>query len=361
MNSTDAYDELVSLIYEFVLDEGAWPRLLERLALATGRREATLLFWSDHPGQAPRIGTISLCSPELQHDYDRHYSLIDPTQRFMTGRQVGNWYHDTREYGVASMARDPFYQECLRPHGLRSTSSLKLHEHGGAGAYLSLLSALDTAAPSLQQQNLLERLSPHLIQAARMSDSIQRMALGVAQRDLLLRQDRTPLWLVDARGCVEFCNPSAEARMGDVTFPLRMQQGRLIADTLPSLPALLRAACGKTGASQAGWLRLPSGEEELLVTPVKAESHLNLRHQHPLALVALLENRPRLELIGELFQLTPAESRLASLVARSYSPEHCARRLDISINTVRSQLSALFRKTGTERQSELVALITRLG
>ena len=54
------------------------------------------------------------------------------------------------------------------------------------------------------------------------------------------------------------------------------------------------------------------------------------------------------------------EQRLAELLAQGHTPENCAARLSVSINTVRTQLRALFRKTDTSRQADLVSLIGRL-
>lgn len=356
-----SYDELVSLIYECVLDESAWLRLLGRLAIATGRREGSLLFWDQGNGQSPRASTISLCSAELQRDYDDYYGSIDPSQRFMAGRQAGYWYNDVEELGLSQMARDPFYQEFFRCHGLKSTSSIKLHDQGSAGAYLSLLTALDAPMPGEQQQLLLRRLSMHLTRAARMSSRIQRLELDVTHRQLLLEQSSTAQWLVDADAKVLFCNAAAERRMADPAFVLSERLGRLVAGSQGALSGLLRVACGKAGACRAGWLRLPGPGRELLVTPLRAEGRLRLDIARPLALVALLENQPRAQLLTELFQLTPAECRLAELITQGLSPEDCAARLGVSINTVRSQLRALFRKTDTERQGELVSLFARLG
>lgn len=81
--------------------------------------------------------------------------------------------------------------------------------------------------------------------------------------------------------------------------------------------------------------------------------------QEPLALVALLDNRLRTQQLAEIFQFTPAECRLAELLAKGHTPDVCATQLGVSITTVRSQLRALFRKTGTERQAELVRLLVR--
>ncbi|MDG9929383.1 MULTISPECIES: helix-turn-helix transcriptional regulator [unclassified Pseudomonas] len=354
----EAYDELVSLIYECVLDESAWLTLLGRLATATGRREGTLLFWDQNSGQAPRL--ITLCSQESQREYDSLY-VKDPTAYFMARRQVGSWYHDVEEYGLPRMARDPFYQEFMRSHGQKSMSCIKLYEQGSVGAYLTLLTALDARAPDESHQRILQHLSVHLRQAARMSECIRRLELDVAQHQLLLEQSTTPQWLVNAEGTVAFCNAAAERCMGRVAFPLRLLRGRLVADGVPALAAMFRIACGKSGPSRASWLRLPRTSAELLITPVKSEGRCDVALQSPLVLVALLESRTRVELLAELFQLTPAESRLAGLIAQGLSPEDCAARLGVSINTVRSQLRSLFRKTDTERQVELAGLLVRLG
>ena len=59
----------------------------------------------------------------------------------------------------------------------------------------------------------------------------------------------------------------------------------------------------------------------------------------------------------DLFQMTPAEARLACLLADGASLDECAIQLGVSRNTARSQLQAVFAKTGTRRQGDLVRLL----
>lgn len=356
----EAYDGLVSLIYQCVLDDDAWLTLLGRLAEVSGRRYGSLFLWDRGNGQTPKASTISLCTPEVLRDYDQYYGAIDPAQPFMVERGCGSWYHDVRDYGQAGMARDPFYQDFFQAHELGISSAVKLHEHDGAGVYLSLLSTRGAAMPSAAQQHMLDRLSQHLRQSARLSNRITRLELGIAQRDLLLEQSQTAQWLVDAEGRVLYCNGTAERRMSEPTFPLRERQGRLTS-TQGALTGLLRTACGKSGPKRAVSLRLPQLDGELLIAPVRSDGRLRLDTEHPLALVALLAGQPKATLLADLFACTPAEIRLAELITRGSSPEECAARLGVSINTVRSQLRALFCKTDTERQGELVGLLARLG
>ena len=69
---------------------------------------------------------------------------------------------------------------------------------------------------------------------------------------------------------------------------------------------------------------------------------------------------PSERLLGMTFQLTAAEARLASSLAAGEGIGAASARLAISRETVRTQLRAIFAKTGTSRQAELTALLSRL-
>jgi DNA-binding CsgD family transcriptional regulator len=61
-----------------------------------------------------------------------------------------------------------------------------------------------------------------------------------------------------------------------------------------------------------------------------------------------------------LFDLTPAEARVACGVAEAVPLEDIAASAGVSLETVRSQLKHVFGKTGTARQAELVSLLSGL-
>jgi DNA-binding CsgD family transcriptional regulator len=67
-----------------------------------------------------------------------------------------------------------------------------------------------------------------------------------------------------------------------------------------------------------------------------------------------------LTLIEETFGLTQAEARLAAKIAFGATPAECASELEVKISTVRSQLNAVYRKTGASGQTHLVRLILSL-
>lgn len=75
-----------------------------------------------------------------------------------------------------------------------------------------------------------------------------------------------------------------------------------------------------------------------------------------LAPSSLQDSKQHLQL---LFDLSPKETELACALLEGYSPREAAHERKVSITTVRSQLSSLFRKTGTSRQGQLIALLAR--
>lgn len=66
---------------------------------------------------------------------------------------------------------------------------------------------------------------------------------------------------------------------------------------------------------------------------------------------------PSINLLRDLFDLTPAEARIAPTLASGQSLREAADSGGIKFSTGRSYLERVFEKTGTHRQSQLVALL----
>jgi DNA-binding CsgD family transcriptional regulator len=66
------------------------------------------------------------------------------------------------------------------------------------------------------------------------------------------------------------------------------------------------------------------------------------------------------DILEKLFGLTPAESRLASLIGTGIAPREAASLLNITEETARTVLKRVFSKANVARQPELVALLNRL-
>ncbi|MGH1592353.1 helix-turn-helix transcriptional regulator (plasmid) [Methylobacterium phyllosphaerae] len=69
---------------------------------------------------------------------------------------------------------------------------------------------------------------------------------------------------------------------------------------------------------------------------------------------------PSTSCLEQIFGLTPAEARVTLLLVGGKTLAEVAEMLRLSIATVRTQLKAVFEKTRTHRQAELVVLVSRL-
>jgi DNA-binding CsgD family transcriptional regulator len=68
-------------------------------------------------------------------------------------------------------------------------------------------------------------------------------------------------------------------------------------------------------------------------------------------------NSPPVELVMSLFDLTPAEARVARSLAAGKTVDDIAGDNGVSPNTVRVQVRGVLEKTGCQRQAEVVALL----
>jgi DNA-binding CsgD family transcriptional regulator len=71
-------------------------------------------------------------------------------------------------------------------------------------------------------------------------------------------------------------------------------------------------------------------------------------------------SRPQIasaEVIRDLFDLTPAEARVAHGIAAGKTVNDLAGEAGLALGTIRQQLKSVFSKTGVSRQADLVALL----
>lgn len=211
----------------------------------------------------------------------------------------------------------------------------------------------------------LDALAPHLRQATRLAQrlrSVQERLDGSAAA--LYDLDQAVL-LLDERGRVVLASARAEKLLG-LADPLCVHAGRLrlrYGDEQPLRIALSRAA----GANQAGTrgeiLCLPRRTDPmgLLVTIAP------LGPEHPV--VTTVSGLPRVivkltaqfqgagpsaDRLRRRFDLTAAQAELAEALCAGERLADYAADHGVSINTVRTHLRGLLRRTGTRRQAELI-------
>ncbi len=96
-----------------------------------------------------------------------------------------------------------------------------------------------------------------------------------------------------------------------------------------------------------------------LVTPLRPQHSSSNGHAVAAVFVSDPEHPPPIDggMLRQWFGLTPAEARLAVVLAQGHSLAEALECLGVGVNTVRTQLKSIFGKTGTRRQAELVWLL----
>lgn len=267
--------------------------------------------------------------------------------------------------------RAGFSQDFWLPQGIHSAFAAVLCTPDDCGMPLvamGLYRGNDRRAFTNEETGHIKRITPHLARALRLRHRARALQvkaeLGAQAIDAL----GFPLLIVDAKGKLFHLNPGAKRLLDGGSCGLTMTAGRVCIGSQADackLSKLLQAATGKPVIGGAMSLSGTNGAaaKQLFVAPLPATSPLSGERQVPLALLLVVEperSMTPLSLIGSLYGLTPAESRLAATLLEGKTPEEHAETAKVSINTVRTQLRSLLAKTGTRRQSELVGLLGRV-
>ena len=183
-----------------------------------------------------------------------------------------------------------------------------------------------------------------------------------------LEQARCAAFVIDAKGQVLNMNRRAEGLLGE---DLHLSGRRLVLTDAPSNQPLQRLVASGVSARR-GEVFAPApvvaqrkGEPWCLIEAVPVTSLLSAFFSSAKFLLLVTDLKapapPSYSVLRHALGLTPAEARLARALGSGQGLEEATRHLGIRMPTARSQLRAIFAKTSTRRQAELMSLLTRLG
>ena len=313
--------------------------------------------------------------PEAEVDYVRTYHRIDPRANLAIQREPGAWFNCWERFDERYVAASPFYQEFLIPYGGRYVSGVKLIEDGSRVVVLGVHRGLGDARLSLDEQQTCKRLARHLTDALRVHhDRLARAHQMLLGSELLARL-RAAVVLLDEERRMLHVNAAARsliassdvlAQSGDRLFCRRTTDDTALAMGLRELLREPRAAVPCTSDKLYVRASSPCGGTTigLYLYALRPAETLRVFGEQPLAMLVLQEAGSPLELdpfvVAAAFDLTPAEARVAVAAAQGASPKEIAHAHAVSTSTVRSQLAAIFHKTGTTRQAQLVSVLCSL-
>jgi DNA-binding CsgD family transcriptional regulator len=375
------YDNIVHLLYEAVARPAAWADFFTSLGEAVGASAIHMLALDKQHGALSYSDGFNLpIDGELA--YIQKYGKIDPRTALIRQKDIEEWVHCHEVFNDEFVSRDPFYQEFLIPVGRRYVSLCKLVDDANACVIFGVLRAVGETPLEQPEIRFLEKLTPHMARAARMQVQNFVFSTKALIGHALVNKLRQPVMLLTTDNSVVLVNEAA-SRLLTSTSLVRLVDGKLalptpflkrFQDECARLEGLARAGDPSRAEEASAYHSLtitpaaqPGIAEETLyafftlLVPPQVSGAFGLR---PLVMLFFYhsESAPPIDsdLLTAAFNLTPAEARVSQLLGDGFSPKEIAARLGTQHETVRKQLQVIYRKTSTNRQSELMRLMLHL-
>jgi DNA-binding CsgD family transcriptional regulator len=371
MDSDRVIDEAIASIYKASTNPRLWPEALDSIARCTNGVGAVLL-WAREDGSFGSIASTSL--KEAQNEYESGWWREDLRSQRAVERSFwlsGDVVTDEDGITPAEMETHPFYTQFLAKFGLRWVAAVGVAPDPRLHAGLTVQRGVDRAPFTADEKELVTRLGRHVEQALRIGVQLIEANVTSATLGLTLRRMGVATFTLDESDRVLFHNGLADKLLsGQLSLrdgKLRVQTGSGAHVSLDRAFLSQRSLSSTTSDTAPLLLRNENGRHLIAFRiPVYTSSDIAeefLRNARKLLLVVERnEGQPTdIYTLRELFGLTGAEAKLASLIGRGISPKAAAKQLQITEGTVRTVLKRIYSKMDVSRQSELAALLGQIG
>jgi DNA-binding CsgD family transcriptional regulator len=360
--------ELLDLLYAAPAEPALWTEFLAQISRQMAATSWTGLIVVDPSLERCSLNLHFRMPPEVVRQYNEYYWAYDPWFLAYKARNQRGWIGNGSDLCPPSeFEKTEFYNDFFRFHNGYHQSGIIIENGGGRLTVLTALRPREQSDFDAGHVEFLEKLSPHLTRALHLhgkmlelKDAASAAASAVDNLDVALVG-----LTVDAKVC--FLNTAAELllRSGEI---LRIQDGRIVSNDAyeaRTLKRLIETACTRkldTVPGGATTVRKGNRSLYLSVLPYTASNDFLPDRTKVFLSITDPDARPksRADLLAALFHLTPAESRIAMLLAAGEEPVKIAARTRSSYATVRSHLKSIYQKMNVSKQSQLVRLISVL-
>jgi DNA-binding CsgD family transcriptional regulator len=353
--------ELVDRIYESSVIPELWPGVLDELGrLVEGNGGSIFItkidvqFWTASPLTRRRAEAIAFV-PE------QWFWRGQITTRLFGARHAG-FLTDVDIFTPDELDREPVYRDVWRPLGTGWSVGTALPIP--TGEYVTFVLTRRTERGPVERDIVqkLDELRPHLARSALMSARLQLERARMASETLAALG--LPALVLDEKGKVLAANSLIESLAGYVQW--RAHDRVSLKDR--AADQLLRdaiATINVAGGSARSFPVRDAGAEAMMVAhviPIRLSAReIFVRCAAALVLTPVtLPQAPPVELVQSLFDLTPAEARVARSLAAGETVETIASARGVSQNTIRAHVRGVLEKTGCNRQVDIVALLTAI-
>ena len=354
--SSDVLSRLLGALYDASTNPVLWESFLRQLTETARARNAALVIHNYRIDRHAFSRSWEI-DPEALRLYAEYFHSIDVWTKRGLLKPEGEVLTSQTLCPQPELRKTEVYNDYMAPFRFEYGMFSAFKKNPSCLAAVSLYR--DISAPEFQESDLdlLRFLTPHIQRAFRLSMELSELDARATGFEASLEMLPTAVIFLDLGGKVVFMNRAAKRLLAENDGLLLMRSG-LRADR-PSECAELRrliaeavsTSMGK-GLNSAGSLfvkRKKGLPLHVLVTPVRGlpvDGTLS-----PLAVVFVNDPskraRPRAEVLRQLYGLTPAECRVALLLADGRSSGEISQLVGVSTNTMKTHLSSIYSKTAT--------------
>lgn len=356
-----AEKSLIDQIYEAAVIPERWNEVLAKFAQAAGAKDAVLI--------AARGTTFSrwlTSSPEFDEVVVTHAQRYPENLRTarLVAAQYAGFVHDRDVMSQDEIDREPVYRDYLIPKGYGSGVATAIFSPSGDNIIVH--AEYDHTRGPERREVLaeLDQLRPHFARAALLSSRLGLERAHAMTEALAILG--LPCAVLRASGRVYAANTAFEALIPDLVqdrsdrvYLADTEADQLLDDALRRISLHLSAGSVNSIPVAGGDGKLP---HIVHLLPIRGTAHDVFTQATSLLVVTPVDRAkvPTAGVLQGLFDLTPAEARVARGIGEAQSIDGIAKSLGISRETVRSQLKSVLSKTGAGRQVELVRLLAGL-
>lgn len=369
--------QLVDTLYDVADDLERWPEFLADLLQITGSHSVVIRRTEvDRLRDWPVVAhPLNMAIVESYYQ-DFADSEVNPwlLPQMLEQVEIGKVVTLSELIPDAQLRQSAYFQTFMQPNGWGDQVNLVFD--GQADSLLSLTLCGEDLAERYGEADVafLSRLAPHLSRAFRIyalfseaaglkrsvEEIVERVPVGLMIFDgagKMVLANRRAQDMLDARDCIRL------DKSGAPSGPSAEQT-----DEFRRLLALATGANSDSSQGRSACLALErSGVEQpvaALFTPFRPGSGTGLRGETGFAAVFLSAPEHRLnppeQVLQDMCGMTPTEARLATCLVAGLSLDEASVEMTISLNTARTHLKRIYKKTTTHRQGALVSLVVNL-
>jgi DNA-binding CsgD family transcriptional regulator/PAS domain-containing protein len=365
----DQYLRIVDLIYEAALQPELWPNVMKSIQNAVSG--CGTLLGIDVGGQ-PRFLEFTGYDSRAMASFANQYADKSYVWSLLPRAGEGVLIHDRHVLTDQQRRHDVFANEWAVEYDTADCIVIPLIKRPNLTAFAVLARSPGCGEFDDQALDFSKRLIPHLRRAmlikTRLDDAEIRAELSINVIETL----EDGVIFVTAESEVTYLNRAALRMLTANSDVLSLQAAFLRgnrSDVKMPLDRLIAGASGRIGdGERVGGMFAIERKNQLRPLTIACVPLPDLRRgslaRQPSAMLLLSDTAHTIQIsasvLGNLFQLTPAEARLALHLAGGSTLAQAAREFGVTRTTVTSQLSAIFKKTHTNRQGELISLLHNL-